>query len=47
MGDEGLHSVGVTPPFPRHARRVLPYAAGALTSLNSAAEVDNMEAVVD
>jgi sulfate permease family protein len=35
------------PAISRHTRRVLPYAAGALTSFNSAAAVDNMEAVVD
>ena len=35
------------PAISRHARRVLPYVAGALTSFNSAAAVDNMEAVVD
>jgi hypothetical protein len=39
------HAISVRPD--RHARRVLPYAAGALTSFNSAAAVDmdNMEVV--
>jgi hypothetical protein len=37
------------PAISRHARRALPYVAGALTSFSSAAAVDmdNMEAVVD
>jgi hypothetical protein len=36
------------PAISRHARRVLPYATGALTSFNSAAvDMDNMEVVVD
>jgi hypothetical protein len=46
MGDEGLHSVGVTPPFPG---TLAGYFLSGRSSyvLNSAAEVDNMEAVVD
>jgi hypothetical protein len=35
------------PAISGHSRRVLPYVAGALTSFNSAAAVDNMELVVD
>jgi hypothetical protein len=37
------------PAISRHARRVLPYAAGAVTSFNSAAAVDmdNMRVMVD
>jgi hypothetical protein len=50
LGRRSLPSrYGVTPPFRGTLAGVLPYAAGALTSFNSAAAVDmdNMEVVVD
>ena len=48
LGQRSLPSrYSLTPAISRHARRVLPYAAGALPSFNSAAAVDmdNMEVV--
>ena len=46
---EPVISLQSGPVISRHARRLLPYAAGAATSFNSAAAVDmdNMEVVVD
>jgi len=49
LGRRSLPSLYVPPSISRHARRVLPYAAGGLTWFDSATAVDmdNMEVVVD